>query len=96
MTANIVIVNDGQYRWGTERANLEAAMERRGWTRKGNRWIEPELRDEDYEDDPAGAYTTLCQDVQPAEGYGPDDRFDDGDLPVLQFREDLGRGVWSY
>ncbi|HYD30167.1 MAG TPA: hypothetical protein VEB64_04840 [Azospirillaceae bacterium] len=92
-TANIVIVNDGQYRWGADRQALEAAMERLGWAKDGRRrWIEPEGDDED---DPMAAYTALCQEVQPAPGYEPENNSEEwDDLDTLTFREDLGQGVW--
>lgn len=88
----IIIVNDGQYRWGADRHELIAAMERMGWTREGSRWTEPATSG-----DPTEAYTDLCQAVQPLPGYDPEQNSDAWDiLPTLTTREDMGHGVWLY
>lgn len=90
---NIVVVSDGQYRWGAERPRLEGALAELGWRREGDRWIEPERG---TDEDATAAYTALCQRVQPASGYDPDDASDDwDDLPTLTFRPDLGEHIWS-
>lgn len=90
---NIVIVNDGQYRWGADRTELLASLERLGWIRHGSQWTEPASS---ADDDPTSAYTDLCQIVQPAVGYGPDDRGDWDALAQFTARDDMGRGVWQY
>lgn len=89
---NIVIVNDGQYRWGVERPRLYAGLRALGWAQSDHRWAEPEPVDGD---DATAAYTALCQHVQPAPGYDPDDAADAWErLPEFVFRPDLGQRVW--
>jgi hypothetical protein len=106
---NIVIVNDGQYRWGADRDLLFAAMERLGWTLDGNRWTEPEPKEDP---DANSHYTDLCNTVPHLDGMGPDDARNDmieareagedphnlpkWDHPELCARDDLGNGVWSF
>jgi hypothetical protein len=99
MTNNIVIVNDGAYRWGADRAKLEAALERLGWKQDGRYWTEPKVDDED---DPAAAYTALCQAVSPLDGMdsanGEWNEPSEGawdDLPELYCRADRGGKVWE-
>lgn len=65
MSSNIIIVNDGAYRWGADREELEAAMRSLGWEQSGRYWIEPES---DNEDDPGAEYTRLCDIVQAIPG----------------------------
>jgi hypothetical protein len=72
---DLVVVNDGQYRWGADRGKLEAALEKLGWQHEGGLWREP-ARGED--DDPGAAYAALCREVQPEPGFGPDDYCHDG------------------
>ncbi len=83
----IVIVNDGQYRWGADRAELVAALEAQGWTRRGAVWTEPPAPGDEPEDI-GHAYTRLCEAVQPLPGYGIDDRFDRPDLAAMVYQED--------
>ena len=89
--SQIIIVDDGQYRWGAECGALMEALDNLGWARSGRRWREPEMGDDT---DPAAAYTALCGAVQPATGYGTEDDFDGDDFAGFVFRPDIGRDVW--
>lgn len=98
MGKNIIIVNDGAYRWGANRTDLVTAMERLGWTHEGRYWTEPDVEDEN---DPAAAYTALCAAVSPLAGMdsanGDWQEPDDGawdELPVFCCLADRGR-VWE-
>lgn len=94
----IIIVRDGEYQWGADRAALEVAMEAQGWQRIGQRWVEPDTDDDDADN----AYARLCRAVPLLEGYGPEDYIaadEDAEnvwdpLPYLEVRADLGHGVW--
>lgn len=88
--SNIIMVNDGQYTWGADRAELEAAMQALGWANEGRTWTEPARGDDD---DGASAYTELCQRVQPVSGYGVDDeKAGADDLPEICWAPD--RQCW--
>ena len=80
---NIIIVNDGAYRWGADRDGLEAAMLAQGWERAGRYWIEPDMGGD--EDDQIAAYTALCEAVQPEMGYEVGEQSNDWDrLPEMR------------
>lgn len=99
--SSLVIVDDGQYRWAADRAQLTAALDAAGWERYGEYatgvalYREPEL-DEDA--DSTQAYTELCGDVTSVAGEG-------ATLPITEvmqeqagrftFRQDIGFGVWT-
>ena len=95
MAANIVIVDDGQYRWGADRAQLLAALAEQGWVETASgMWQEPE-RGED--DDSIAAYTDLCGAVDSMAGEGSTEPVTDELLESADrftFRPDYGAGVW--
>lgn len=80
-----IIVNDGCYRWGADRAELEAAMRALGWEQEGRYWVEPK------EDEPGEQYARLCNLVQPlpdmAEGAWDD-------MPMLRWVPHVSRRHW--
>lgn len=90
----ICIVNDGQYCWGAKWVDLRSAMERLGWTRDGSFWSAPpaERRPEDGQTD---HYTELCELVQPAPGFDPEDDINEAGCAHLYYRPDMG-GTWEY
>lgn len=87
----IVLVSDsgGFFRWGANRDELLAALNRLGWQQNGNQWIEPE---EDY----PLAYFKLWQIVKPAPcSYNYDTPgLDVRGFTTFQERDDLGEGMW--
>jgi hypothetical protein len=102
----VVVVTDGQYRWGAEREQLLAALQALGWERSlaphsgGDCYIEPAR--ESREDSP---YNTLCEHVREAEGFGLYDEWDAGSPQIvgwLTYSEvdtashPARRGVWTY
>lgn len=107
-TANLVIVDDGQYRWAADRQQLLTALAANGWTQVGDTittgriqrlgavYQEPEC------DDPTGPdapYTVLCGDVDSLSGEGSAKELT-GEVEAqaagrFALREDLGHGVWT-
>lgn len=77
---NIMIVDDGQARWGGDRQEIESAMLAGGWTRRGNLWKEPNV----------SAYDDLCSRVWPAPCFYPEDNQEGWDqYPALVWMGDL-------
>jgi len=98
MSKNIIIVNDGAYRWGADRAELEDAMRALGWEQDGCYWIEPE----GDEDEPGAQYAALCNMVRALPGMdsanGDWNEPEDGawdNLPVLMWDQQRSRRHWK-
>lgn len=95
MAAEIIVVDDGQYKWGADRTQLLAALEAQGWQETASgRWEEPE-RGED--DDSTAAYTALCGAVDSVAGEGSSEPMTDELLESagrFTFRPDYGAGTW--
>ena len=98
MAANIVIVDDGQYRWGADRAQLLAALSEQGWVETASgMWQEPEASapSDLAGDDP---YTALCGMVDSLAGEGSTEPVTDELLESagrFTLRPDYGDGVWT-
>lgn len=99
MAAEIIVVDDGEYRWGADRSQLLAALRDQGWQETApGRWQAPEQEpDEDGEYDLLEApYTALCRSVRPLAGLGPDDVEEvatavaSGDAGVFEFLPAIG------
>ena len=90
-----VLVDDGQYVWVAGKAELVAALEGLGWVAEnfGLGWA---LYAVPESDDPAAAYTALCQVVQPLRGEGMDQDVTDADWYglVLRFLPHHGSRCW--
>ena len=91
--ADIIIVDDGAYRWGADREELLDYLSDAGWTVAGWKVREPAF------DGAAGApdapYARLCHHIQPPSGWEASARTKAWDsLPSLRLSEQDGRGVW--
>ena len=84
----IVVVNDGQFRWGARWGKLRDALEIAGWEHDGCVWNEPE----DAED----PYTAICDAASVEPGYEIDATFDDEGLSKFVFSPDVGWGAWEF
>lgn len=92
--SRIIIVNDGQYRWGADRAELLGWLRLNDWTIEGSYVEEPEYDGEDLSEAP---YNKMCQDVLPVAGYEPEHNcaaWDD--LPHLTVWPSDGPRVWHF
>jgi hypothetical protein len=82
----IVIVNDGQRRWGADRNELFQAMWRIGWRQEADRWYAPD-------NFPGIAYDELRRQVPEAVGFGEQLRPDAADTSKAQFTTNYH--IWS-
>lgn len=97
MNRDIIIVNDGEYRWGANTTDLMVALVVLGWRQDdAGVWYEPN-RGKTRCFGQSVAYSELCARVRPIDGLGPD-QTPDRDLTeflTLTHRPDLGAGVWA-
>lgn len=93
MGDKIIIVNDGQTRWGVPHARLLAALAYAGFTEVSpGRWRERPAAAADF---PGTGYAALCADCLVRPGYEPQDfPRDTADCGSLTYRPDWD-GDWE-
>ena len=99
-----VVIDDGQYRWAADRAQLLAALAAGNWTEVApGRWEEPEADRDTLHDDIFDAadepYDRLCSEVDSLAGEGATAPMTDEiqeRSESFRLRADYGPGTWLW